>query len=505
MSTRLRGVAHAVAACVLISALAAAPGGQATRSEELAQRQFQSGLSFVSDGKYDEALKDFQAVVDGYPESSVADDALLEIARYQLEQRLDAAAAQQAVDLLLKKYPTGDAAPMAYALAGRILLAGGQAPADLDTALASFERVPRLFPGTEAVAAAHHHAGEALRRAGRHEEALDRYIQATLEYPGSSWSARALLGSAFSLVHAGRPLQAVDAVQRVRNRFPGSPEAERALAFSTILYRLYVRAPGQPPYVVATRTISGSGGKLKDVLAMGFDGRQRLVVVNKNAGMVFEGDGSVARSLPGASPKGLFFDRGGRPVIALKGIIQPEGSQPLPLVAARPDGQPRQLDDIPGGGALSPGEYLVVDKAAKTVARFTTDGKYAGVFATVDAARLTTGPLDEVAVIDRNAKSVVVFQPDGRPQGRLPAKGAGYEFSSPVDLAFDPLGHLYVLDPGRGSVFVFAAGPKPRLVATFTIADKSPGAFRRASAFAIDAVGRLFIHDERAELVQVYR
>jgi hypothetical protein len=86
---------------------------------------------------------------------------------------------------------------------------------------------------------------------------------------------------------------------------------------------------------------------------------------------------------------------------------------------------------------------------------------------------------------------------------KIPQKGAGYELDNPVDVAFDVFGHLYVLDRGKASVLVF--GPKNRLVTTVTIPEKSPGAFQKAQAFGIDAAGRLFIFDERAQRIQVYQ
>src|SRR4029078_3665433 len=54
-------------------------------SEDLARRQYDSGLAFVQNGRYAEALKYFQAVVESFPKSGVADDALLQIAQYQLD------------------------------------------------------------------------------------------------------------------------------------------------------------------------------------------------------------------------------------------------------------------------------------------------------------------------------------------------------------------------------------------------------------------------------------
>src|SRR5690606_14662034 len=105
-------------------------------------------------GRDAEALKDLQTVVDAFGTSSVADNALLRIAQYQLETAHDLDAAEAAVERLLKEYPNTDSAPMAHVLGGRVTFARGRTPSDVDSALASFERVPRLFPGDEAVAAA---------------------------------------------------------------------------------------------------------------------------------------------------------------------------------------------------------------------------------------------------------------------------------------------------------------------------------------------------------------
>jgi TolA-binding protein len=67
---------------VLVVCAAAALTAQGTSEESLAQRRLDSGRAFARQNNYAEALRDFQAVVESYPASSVADNALLEIARY---------------------------------------------------------------------------------------------------------------------------------------------------------------------------------------------------------------------------------------------------------------------------------------------------------------------------------------------------------------------------------------------------------------------------------------
>src|SRR6187402_3532111 len=130
----------------LLSAVAAVVLGTtllAQSNEELPRRQYESGLAFLKGQRYAEALKDFQAIIDSFPRSLVADNALLQIALYQVDVAHDLGAAQSAVDQLQKAYPETDSAPMAYVVGGRIAMEKGRTPSDVDSAVASFERVER--------------------------------------------------------------------------------------------------------------------------------------------------------------------------------------------------------------------------------------------------------------------------------------------------------------------------------------------------------------------------
>ena len=53
---------------------------------------------------------------------------------------------------------------------------------------------------------------------------------------------------------------------------------------------------------------------------------------------------------------------------------------------------------------------------------------------------------------------------------------------------------MLVFSPGGG-----------RLLTTFTIPEKSPGAFGNGNALALDAAGRLYVFDERTDSIKVYR
>src|SRR5918996_5106371 len=133
-STMKRASPAIVVVAILIGTI-----GVATQSnEDLPRRQYESGLAFLKGGRYAEAMKDFQAIIDSFPRSQVADNALLQMALYQIDVTKDLGASQSAVDQLLKTYPDTDSAPMAYVVGGRISMAKGRTPSDVDSAVASF-------------------------------------------------------------------------------------------------------------------------------------------------------------------------------------------------------------------------------------------------------------------------------------------------------------------------------------------------------------------------------
>ena len=145
----------------------------------------------------------------------------------------------------------------------------------------------------------------------------------------------------------------------------------------------------------------------------------------------------------------------------------------------------------------------VADRKAKVVVRVSPAGKFVANFATVNAERLASNAFDDVAMIDRDSKSVVIVDRDGRTLARIPQKGPAWQFDDPADLAFDALGHLYVLDGRHAAIHVFA--PNQRLVTTITSPVRQPGSIQRPRALAIDSAGRLYVFDESSRRIQVYQ
>lgn len=485
---------------ILLLALTARTQGQA--GDDLARRQYESGRTFVQNGRFAEALKDFQSVIDSFPQSSYADDALLDMATYHLDITRDHTAAQAAADRLLKDYPASDSAPMAYVLAGRLSIARSRTPASMDAALASFERVPRLFPSSPAVAAAKFYTGDTLRQAKRIDEALPHFRSLILEYPRSIWAARAELAQAPHLIASGRGTQAFGGLQRVRESFPGGAEATAALNFNTILYRLYLRKPVSHSF--SGRFLGTEKDRFRDVTGIVVDPAGRVLLGHKQGVAIFDASGTVMRTFAAADPSAFFLD-GERLVVIRDGILLPEKAAPIPVTVTAPGKEPRQLEEIPAVITLAGGDRLAIDRKAKTVIRVSSAGKYVSTFAAVNAERLARNEFDDVAMIDRDSKSIVLADRDGKIISRIPAKGAGYQFDDLADLAFDGLGHLYVLDSRKAVIHVFGPGPKNAWLATIASPGREPGALQKPKALALDAAGRLYVFDESSQRIQVYQ
>ncbi|MCX6538136.1 MAG: tetratricopeptide repeat protein [Acidobacteria bacterium] len=484
--------------------------GQAQAAEEqLARQRLESGLKFLESRNYPEALKDFRAVAVLYGKSSVADEALLLVATCEFEATGNLGAAEQAAADLLTKYPNSKSAPMAYVLLGRIAVARGRTKENFDSAIASYQRAQTLFKRSDAVAAAIFYAGEAHRLNGNHNDAIASYREVTVLYPRSIWAARAQIGLATTLVRAAPTREvagrAMEELQRVRQRFPDTRDAAIAVARLTILYRLYVLPQlGQPPYVPTSRKIGGTTGKLKDITALAIGPADEIAITNDQWVGLYDKSGTVLKTAPLNPSYGAFFLPDGRAVQIGKGAVRILDQQAaVALAVPKPDNTLRPLDEIPAAAALSSGDLLVADAGTKSVLRFSPSGKYLNSFAGVYARRLAVDDLDQVAMLDRDTKSVVVADRNGRTLYQIPSRGKDYELRDPIDITFDAFGHLYVLDRDNAAVFMLT--PAGKLIASFTIAEKSPGAFRKSRAMALDSAGRLYIFDDRALSVQIYQ
>jgi hypothetical protein len=325
-----------------------------------------------------------------------------------------------------------------------------------------------------------------------------------MEFPRSPWAARARLAMAACLVQSDRAPRALEELQRVRQQFPGTPEATTALNYNTIIYRLYVRAPAQPPYAFSGKFIGNEAAKFKDVVGVSVSDTGQIFLGHKQGVSIFDSKAALVRTVTAEEPSAFFVDERGRLIYVRRDVLMSEDKEAAAISIPQPGGKIRQAEEIPSVIALSNGDRLISDRKGKAVVRVTVAGKFIKNFATINAERLAMNQFEDIAMLDKDTKSVVITDRDGKTLTKIAQKGTGYEFDNPVDIGFDVFGHLYVLDRGKPTIYVFS--PKYKLVTSIATApEKEPGAFPKPQAFALDAAGRLYVFDDRSARIQVYQ
>ncbi len=138
------------------------------------------------------------------------------------------------------------------------------------------------------------------------------------------------------------------ALQRVIRRFPSSDEAGTARAWNTILYRVYLRASPGPAFTASAHTITGPGGRLRDVAALSLAPDGKLGVATRAGILVIDEKGAIARQAPSSEPRQLQFDRQNRLTIVQRAVVLRENERGMQRVAltAATSGGPRLLQDI---------------------------------------------------------------------------------------------------------------------------------------------------------------
>lgn len=484
-----------LAAALVFLAIDRPAGAQpASRSDDQAKRLLDDGRIDLANGRAKQGLDALETIVSGFPNSSWADDALLEIGRYAEEVDKDADKARDLYDQIVKKYPQSDSAPLAYLRMGRLAFSTAATQAALDDALANFQRVIRLYPESPAIPEALVASARVFRRAGRFDSATDAARRAVLDHPASTVAPEAQFELGQSLTMAGEPLLGLEEFQRVRTNYPDSPAAVRALNATTALFRIY---GGDRPLFLKDPAYSSPGGEvLKDVrsLAVTPDGLTWIASNKTKSAVSFDPSFALKMGLSADDPQTLAVSPRGDIVFAARLAVK-VGSHDVFSYAA-PSNKPgimEPLDRIGAATILVSGDTLVSDLRRKRVVRF-KGSTFVSTFpdsSEREVIKLLTTPRGDAVMLRKDDKSVEVYDDSGRLVVKIGPRGPGFEWKKPVDVAIDSFSNLYVADEDQG-VFMFS--PKGTLMASFGSSD-----VRKTGAIAVDLTGALLVYDDRAE------
>ena len=474
---------------------AAAPAlAQSSSPEEQARRLLEDGRTYRSEGKFKQALDNFNTIVTGFPGTDSVDDALLEIGRYHLDVEGDEGKAREAFEQVTKRFPQSDGAPGAYYYLGWLALSRARTSAELDDALAQFTRVQRLYPGSDWVPKALYAAGLVHRKAGRLPDAVESERRVAMEYPTSEAAAAAQFEVGEGLALLGEPRQAMEEFQQVRNRFPRSDWAPRALDRITALYRLY--GSGKPTFTLDSAYTAGSGDVLKDVRAILMTpGGTLWIASDKVKSVVPVGqDGKLGPSLTAEEVRGLSLAPKGDLVVAAKTAVRlgPRDIRTFSIPGDKP-GVAEPVDRIAAAVVTVGGAVLVADEKRKRVHRYDSKYEYKADFPDAKEREVTRMAVDTeggIVLLDRAERSVRVFDETGR---LLRSLGPRSDMRKPTDVAVDAFQNIYVIDEEAG-VLVFS--PKGQLLASV-----GPPDLRKPKALTVDAAGAVLVYDEKAQRI----
>ena len=489
--------------------------------ERAAERRFRSAEQFYAGGRYGQALRDFEAILDTMPGSRLADDAALRIARHRFEVEGDPVAAEEMVDRLFRGYPAGDSIPGAHLLLGRIAIMS--VPPRPEDALAEFERVltaagpagsPWSFAALTGIAGIASDFMDDRTVAGALLSALHETRAAPVS-EAQRFRARLLLARA--LARLGESDAAFGEVAELRadllrvirddpsdeanGDFSARRLAEEASELATLVSRY--RSPGGPSWrftgairppqrLDRPRRVRIAGGRIH-VLDRDTDELQTFSRAGEFEGAIGVEDAwDLVYAETGVA-------NGGSPisVVAAEEALVVGGNL-VTLRLANGSERLRRIRAI----TVTPEGYWIWDDREKAVFRFARSGLHLG--------RVQHPRLDEVHRIERHPaghlvvvedrQGVLAFDAEGRRIFHLTRESG---FPEPVDVAFDGLGNLFVLDRDGPALAVFDRDFA--LLVTLRGGEWSGGAVRRPVSLDVGPDGGLYVLDESTHAVAVLR
>jgi TolA-binding protein len=523
-----RRVAGPPRAAVLIAAAAAlVPGGAraAPAAEEggsdLARRTFLNAEQLMREGKYDQALRDFQQVIHAFADSPLADDALMRVGSYHYpaesiaELGSASPAAQEAArpyfEQVRERYPQSDSAPHACFKLGLLSLEPGSPKRNLDEAYAGFYSVVNIYPESAWVGGAL--LGAAVAELGKRNYdrailALERSLE---ESPRGPSSAEASFYLGFANARTGDVLRAAEAFQACRLIDEKSPAARSALDWLTLLHNVRLRpAAGLSPELRHDSEFVPrlpAGEDLRGQVDLAVDPSGRLLVADPRRGAVltFAQDGSKTAIDPMEGAARVAVDADGRPLAAAPGRVDLAGPAFHPV--RRSGSALRPVAEIGGLWRGSRGDVYLLDLGEGELLAYGADPAAPRILhqdkqAGTRVVALAGGPEDRLYLLDRKGKGVLVLRP-GEAPAPLYQPGSGPVLEEPVDVAVDALGDVYVLDGRLRMVLVL--DPEGKRLTRIAPPAGSPGELVEPAAVAVGPQGEVYVYDERKRTVLRFR
>ncbi len=493
-------------ALVALCAVTLAVGALAEAEKDLGARIFEHAGRLGREGRPELAVDEYRRLIEGYPDSSLADDALLAIGEHLYKVRsLDelgrarGPAIEEAFRIferVRRKHARDNAAPAAIVRMAFIRLEPHGGKRDVDIAHVLFRSVSEIYPGSEWEDDARLGMAYCSRLSGRPSRVVVDLQPFWERLAGSPLSARATLWRADAFVSLGRRDRAFELYQRLREESPGSTEAGQANARTVLLLRRALAAAGSAR-LREDASFAGQLGRAKEISGVWTSPKGWIYLADRGAGRIvrFDRRGRRLGDRLAAEPALLAFDSYGQAAVLERAALR-VGKQRWALAVPHGD-KNSKLRPAAAPLPRNDASWWFVDDRGEAVLEFDRELKFQRVVWKDDrlsASRARPGPGGVVWLLDTKAGRLVRLNRDGEALqielGKEPPA-----LSRPVDLAVDPNGAVWVLDAHRKGLGVFSP------VGEYEGFVPLEGAVSRSDleAVEVDASGAVLVYDARQQ------
>ncbi|MCE1228182.1 MAG: tetratricopeptide repeat protein [Firmicutes bacterium] len=457
------------------------------QESSLAERLYVSGDRAYARKAYTEALETWNQLLSQAPQSPFAAQALVRLARHQMEQERKPEAALPFLERLKNEHIKTPWAAEGMLMRGRILMDQARKPQDLREAMGEFNRLADLFPDHPALPEARYRLGLAYEMQGQWSRALQHHLEALRLDPTFALAPAAHLRAAEVMDILGDLPGCLRTLQELRLRYPQSSEAKEAQ------WRLAVRVKHRLQKPVLTSEGPWPNGKTKwlktpTLLAVGPRGDLFIYQDDRDQAFRLEGADAVAVGPLVKNAKALTVMADGQLALlsAKNGITHastvPVAGLSYPTGLFQDGWQGFWVSDAKNAALTLVG----ADGATRTLPSP----------AATAMASLPTG--GAVVASDAN-RSLLFLDATGQPKLTVPyGKDLPAPFRSVLSLASDPTGHVAAIveGPFEGVVLWGPDGALLRFAAFKTL-----GLNGRFRAIALDRTGGVILADRSNDLL----
>lgn len=484
---------------VLTIALLLLFSGLTLTANDPARGHYESAQVFMRDGKYQQALDDLNFIVKSFPENPLADDALLQLGTYYMEQEKDLDHALTFFQQVKDKYTESNSAPAAYYYLGQIYLSRRDAN-DLDEAYADFERVTRVFPASAWVDRSLVGAGTALKLRGEFDKAYEEFAKVKVRFADSPLAPQAQYEMGICALYGESHVEAAYDFQQLIDQFPGSDYSRPARQLNTIIYRLYLAAQTDRRSYAADASFNLMLRDVDDPTGMMIDTHGNIYLADKGKKTVYQFDpsGKPLSTFPSPTLISVFVDDRDMMYLANEASIIKPTREALSFMLNK-EGKAEPMEDIKSAAVNLFGDYFIVTGKSPGIQVFDQRGTAVatpGLTKTErEFSKVLTNSRNQIYGLDKQRKTLVLFGPDGKALFALGPQGKGFEFDRIDDFAIDRANHIYLLTKNPRGVLIFS--PSGTLL-KFLPSDKSGGAlaFEDAKLIAVGPSGAIYILDK---------